>query len=397
MKMKKIGILTFVFNNYGTILQTYALCQALKSLLDEQSYSVDVINMNMEWSKRLSKSNRWKERIKNLISTYGLNAWKPFLERVKWQFERKKIIQKSDSSLIGKRDLLFNHLKSKIPYTKLITCDEIRNGALNSYDILISGSDQVWNVDLTESLDIYFQSFLSADELKNKKRLSYAASFGFQSIPVGRETQYKEYIKNMDSILVREEDAVSIVKSLERSDAKCVLDPTLLFDANEWSKLLPQEKIIENDYVLVYSLNSSYRIYEEANRIAQKHNLKKVCLKRNFCPPNLDNSWIDLYCVSPEQFLHLIKNAKIVITNSFHALVFSINFNTNFFAFLEKTDTVNSRLESILKKLGLESQICYEGSHINQDFNSIDFSNANSILKKEREQSLKWLKYSIVN
>lgn len=392
--MKKIGILTFVFNNYGTILQTYALCQILKSLLDEQSYSVEVVNMNMEWSKRLS--NRGGERIKNLVGAYGLGAWKPLYEKIKWHFDYKKLNKQDRSAEIAKRDSLFDGLKSKIPYTSPISCENIRKGALDSYDILISGSDQVWNIDYTESLDIYFQAVLSESSKRNIKKLSYAASFGFRKIPSGYESEYADLIKNMDSILVREEDAVGVSKILGRSDAKCVLDPTLLLNADKWSELIPNEKIIEDEYVLVYSLNSSYRIYEEAAKLAKKHGLKKICLKRSFCPPCLDDSWMDLYSVSPEHFLQLIKNAKYVVTNSFHALVFSITFGTDFFAFLEKTDTVNSRLESILRMLKLESRIVYEGAHLNLNAGSVDFSWANKKLEEKRKESCRLLVESII-
>ena len=392
--MKKIGILTFVFNNYGTILQTYALCQVLKVLLGEQSYSVEVVNMNMEWSRRLS--NRGWVRMKNLVSVHGLGAWRPLYEKIKWHFDYEKLNKQNHSAQIEERDSLFESLKSKIPYTAPILCEEIRKGALDSYDILISGSDQIWNVDYTESLDIYFQSVLSESKKKNIKKLSYAASFGFRKIPSGYESVYANLIKNMDSILVREEDAVGVSKVLGRSDAKCVLDPTLLLNADKWSELISNERIVDGEYVLVYSLNSSYRIYEEASRLAKKYGLRKVCLKRSFCPPCLDDSWLDLYAISPENFLQLVKNAKFVVTNSFHALVFSITFNTNFFAFLEKTDTVNSRLESILSMLKLDARICYEGAHLDLDAGLVDFSWANEKLKEKRKESCKILLESIV-
>lgn len=373
----KIAIVTFCFDNYGTRLQTYALSRVLA----EAKFDVEVINLEMLWNVT-SRA----EQMKRLLTEYRWRTPLVVFQKMKWFIQCRKLNKRDNTELIRKRELKFEEFSKRyIPYTRYYTCGDVRNGMINHYDIYIVGSDQIWNYELTDSLDIYFLDFISS----SKNRISYAASFGVTKIPMKMRSKYKNWIDNIDTLLVREKEAKDIAKSLGRDDAKVVLDPTLLLSSTHWNNLLSEavdDNTFSEDYILVYSLNSSLKIYKEAELLAERENKKLLIIKRSFCPPEIPGS-IELYDIAPMEFLRLIKNASCVITNSYHALIFSINFNTNFYAYLEKTDNVNSRLLSILSICKIEGHTYYETDHLPQKIGNIDYAQTNDILNKEREKS----------
>ena len=226
----------------------------------------------------------------------------------------------------------------------------MRNGGLDAYDILLVGSDQVWNGIKVPNQDIFLLNFA-----KDQKRITYAASFGMTSIPGEMVELYRNGINHFDSLLVREKEGVEMCKALGRDDATIVLDPTLLLEYDDYQEIMKDCNIeVEGKYILVYSLNKSYKIYDEAYRMCKRTGCKMVVLKRRICPPSIVKyrDAIELFTVSPGGFLTLIKNAECVITNSYHALLFSINFKVNFYAYLDNSDPENSRLQTILDMCG---------------------------------------------
>lgn len=378
----RIAIVTFCFDNFGTKLQTYALSR----ILSEAGMDVSVIDMEMLWNT----SSR-KEQLKRLFIEYSWKAPLVIAKKLRWFFQCWILNRQDNTELINNRKLKFKLFsKEFIPYTEYYSCDDIRKGVANNYDIYITGSDQVWNYELTSSLDIYFLSFVPSD----KQKMSYAASFGVAEIPLDLKPSYKRLIQGISTLLVREETAREIAFSLGRDDAKVVLDPTLLLSSKQWDTLLSRTQNIggmqPDEYILVYSLNSSVKIYTEAEQLAKREAKKLVIIKRSFCPPRLKNA-TELYDISPVDFMWLIKNATCVITNSFHALLYSINYNTDYYTYLEKTDTANSRLLSIQNICKVKGRTFFETEHLPLRIESIDYTLANEMLKKEREKSLNML------
>ena len=153
----------------------------------------------------------------------------------------------------------------------------------------------------------------------------------------------------------------------------------------------------DGDYVLVYSLTSSMKIYEEASKLAKRNNCKMVMLKRVPCPP-LASSFknaIDLLEVGPAEFISLIKYAKCVVTGSYHALMFSLLMHTNFYIYMDDASAENSRLLSSLSMFGLEKQLYYETSSLPKGLPHVDYEAVDPILKVKREESKALLKQSI--
>lgn len=257
------------------------------------------------------------------------------------------------------------------------------------------GSDQVWNAPRLGCIDVYMCDFLH----KKKSGLSYAASFAINEIPENLFEDYNKYIQNMDTLLVREARGVELCKQLGRNDAKHVVDPTLLLEGKDYEELIsdPVDLVGAGDYILVYSLTSSMKIYEQASKLAARNNCKMVMLKRVPCPPiaSTFKNAIDLLEVGPSEFLSLIKHAKCVVTGSYHALMFSLLLHTDFYIYLDDANAENSRLLSTLDMFGLNGQLYYETSSLPMVLPHVKYEAVELILKKKREESLQLLRESI--
>lgn len=392
--MKKLADLTLVINNYGTKLQSYALYKAIKSL---NLVEPEVITLRGAWHGKTVKISR-KKQLLDVLKTYKLRSLRKILDFVRWSYEFKIIRQNASSfkDADAKKNALFLRFDEHIPYSKEVyTLEDVREGKLSDYDMVLVGSDQVWNAPRVGCLDVYMCDFLH----QKRSGLSYAASFAIDTIPENLKDDYTKYIQNMKTLLVREARGVELCRQLGRDDARHVVDPTLLLEGKDYEYLTtrPTALVGEGDYVLVYSLTSSMKIYREASKLAKRNNCKMVMLKRVPCPP-LASSFrdaIDLLEVGPAEFISLIRYAKCVVTGSYHALMFSLLMHTNFYIYMDDASAENSRLLSSLVMFGLEKQLHYETSSLPKALPIIDYTKVEPILKAKREESLELLKQSI--
>lgn len=393
--MKKIADLTLVINNYGTKLQSYALCKAIKSL---GLVEPEVINLKGSWHGKNVRISRKKQLI-DVLKTYKLKSFKKIFDFVRFGYQYKKIRKNADAfkGAVDKQNKLYLKFDEHIPYSKEVyTLEDVRAGKLlSNYDMFIVGSDQVWNGPRVGCLDVYMCDFMH----QKRGALSYAASFAIDTIPENMQEDYIKYIQNMDTLLVREERGVELCKQLGRDDAKQVVDPTMLLEGKDYNELIsdPVDLVGSDDFILVYSLTTSMKIYEEASKLAEKYNCKMVMLKRGAHPPiaTTFKNAIDLIEVGPAEFLSLIKYAKCVVTGSYHALQFSLLLHTNFYIYLDDANAENSRLVSTLAMFGLDNQLYYETSSLPKVLPQVDFSSVDPILKSKREESMILLKESI--
>lgn len=184
---------------------------------------------------------------------------------------------------------------------------------------------------------------------------------------------------------------VEICNDLKIENTTCVLDPTLLLTGDEWRKISTKKRIDEN-YILVYNLNRNKKIDKYAKNLSKKTRLKIKYLSyqlhefykkgRMYCNPQI------------EEFLDLIDNAKYVISDSFHATAFSLNFNKEFI--IVYPGKYSTRLQNVLKMLNLENRVAKDENDMSVINNEIDFSKINSIINEERKKSIKWLKDCLV-
>lgn len=387
--MKYIGVLTLVFQNYGTRLQSYALSKILEKIKPNDT-CVEIIDLETTWTDKPLSYLHFGGKI---VRAYKLKAIFYIFNLIRWIIENRKINKQDYSEERQKRFSLFSSIISQIPYTKhKYTCNEIRKGMLKDYDAIIVGSDQVWNGIKVRNQDVFGLKFFS------KLKLTYAASFGMTSIPPKLLDDYKKNIISFDKLLMREQEGADICKALGRNDAEIVLDPTLLLNEQDYNSLVSHSELnISGDYILVYSLNYSYKIFKQAHKLAKQNHCKTIVLKRSICPPNVSkfDDVQELYAVSPEGFLWLVKHAKCVITNSYHALLFSVNFKTDFYLYLDNCDEENSRMLTIIRMLNLERLVFWETQNLPLDFPKINFNKLDKTIESQRLHSIELLKESL--
>lgn len=367
--MKKVGIITLHrVVNYGSVLQTYALQEKIKELgfepetIDYYPERLHVLGM----LKRIkNKGDKFKKSV--LLRTIArIVIFPSYLLRFKtFKGFLKKYIIMTNETYIKEQDI---------------------NNESFKYDVYCTGSDQVWNSDWNEKIDKPFFLSFAPD---TSKKIAYAASFGKKALNNEEIKETRELLNRYDNISLRESSGVDIVNSLGL-DGINVLDPTLLLTGNEWKKI-ESTKYNNDEYILVYNLNRNKKIDRYAENLSKKTGLKirflsyqlHECYKKGkiSCNP----------CV--EDFLSLIDNARYVITDSFHATAFSINFNTEFIiVYPEKFST---RLQSLLKINNLENRVAKDEDNLSIIENKIDYKKVNEIMKKEREKSINWLKSAL--
>lgn len=357
--------------NYGSLLQSYAT----QKVIEKMGFEAEIINYT-----------RYEERYNNLVNTLikGKKWDKNIVTRTIY-----KMIQTPNYARMYKKFEKYrkNFLKeSKLEYGNL---QELKDN-IPEADVYCSGSDQIWGkIGTVEYDEAYFLQFV---ENKQKRCIAYSSSFGKEDINGELEKNICKLLKNYKDILVREDTAKSILKKHGFENVEQVLDPTLLLNREQWSELANKTKNKYKKYILVYQLHDNKKFDKYAKEFSKRTGLKLLRISPSIY--HITRSGKLIYLPDQYEFLSLFENAEYVLTDSFHATVFSIIFNRKFIDILPgKTST---RIISILNLTGLQNRILtkYDDfSFINKD---IDFEKCNAIIEVERQKSMKLLKNAII-
>lgn len=383
--MRNIGIVTYVrTDNYGAELQGYALRKKLDLLgFSAEVLNIDKVEIDAKTFREMALGAIHKRLRKNPLE--GILSIAQIAFRILFRAKRGKSTTEIARQK-SREDAFLEFWENEIIHTEYIPLDKLSESS-GKYDILIAGSDQIWNYTRTSYLDPYFLTFAA----NGTKKLSYAASFSVSSIPPNRQDQYRALINNIDHISVREVDGLNIIKKLTGRSAELVVDPTLLLQREEWMKVSSDRIKIDRPYILTYSLNQSTGYWKIVKGYAKKYNLVIVNLRHDFDDRKLLDNQIDIFDAGPREFLYLVANANMVITNSFHGTIFSINFGIPFLSVVSRISETNSRIHSILAKLELDSRLMYDDEMDLERPIQIDFTHSHKILESEINKSLDFL------
>ena len=250
-------------------------------------------------------------------------------------------------------------------------------------EVFLTGSDQVWGPISTGHYDpTYFLDFVP----KSSRKLAFAASFGKAIFDEQTLKEYGVLLKKYDSLAVRENVAVELLKKIDIS-AKQVLYPTLLMDADAWSEYVKPMKKPEK-YVLVYQIHANSDLDHYAVKFAEKAELPLLRVSPLLHQAKRSGKFV--YCPDISGFLDLVKNAAYMVTDSFHGTAFAINFNTQFVEVLPNTGT-SSRNQSILELTGLTDRIVRDLNDFSYIDQEIDFKEANEKIGISRIESIRIL------
>ena len=364
--MKKIGIITFhKAHNYGASLQAYAL----KTILEREGNSVEFIDYFPEMMQK--QYNVMKINKKNIFTMI-----KSFISSIVY-FNKNKKRYNNFNTFINKNFNLTN---------KYDSIEAIKKNPPQE-DVYITGSDQVWNPDITKGLsDVYTLNFGKNDIT----RISYAASIGKKTL--GNEP-YGEKISKIDYISVREETAKNLLQPIINKPINVVLDPTLLIDHNEWEKKFNLQNREKEPYILAYRVEENAEYLKIVNELSKNTGIKVINFEKR--QKKYDNFMRSAYEDGPEEFVRLIRNAEYIVTTSFHATVFSILFHKNFFIVPHKT--TGSRVIDLLNKLNIKKRVYFSLKEFKESNykNIINYTDVDRILYKEREKSLEFLRKAL--
>ena len=372
--MKKIGIVTFNdAYNFGAFLQEYALQTFLcKNGFDAKdiNYSYDYFRQQYLFSNNLFKRKGIKNKAKILFNI--LCRPRVYKERIN---RNQKFMQ-----------TINNEIKLSPPLTYTSKTDINK-----TYDFFIAGSDQVWNVRVTNYNYFYFLDFVE----DSSKKKSYAASFGRSVFNEGDLKKIEEHLTDFDLILVREESGKNLLENMGFR-AEVVLDPTLLLKKEQWLLFAQKSELtLPQKYIVVYIVAEQTYLLDVALKYAKTNDCKIIF----FSDKNRDIMYKGKKIkatvnVSPYDFIKYLAYADKVFSTSFHGMVLSINLNVDFYYELCRAKVNNNaRLESIAHKLELTGR-----QIVSNDLpaGKIDWKQPNYLLDVERKKSQELLIKSLI-
>lgn len=337
----KVGILTFHdAHNYGAVLQAFALKEYLKKI----GFEAQIVNYHHytipDGYPKEDNEERW-------------NKFNDFI-----------------------KDLIDNQEKICTSEEELEKLD---------FDFWICGSDQIWNTDITRGFN---KGFFLNFNTKGKK-ISYATSMGIPKLEEKYEEILEESTNKLDYISVREESLKQYIERFTNKPVVRVLDPTFLLEEEDYDKLIKDENKY-GKYILINALGPDERLTQIAMEIAKKKNLKIIELNDK----EKDNYFCEqISAASPIEYLALMKNAQVIVTNSFHGTVFSIIFKKEFYTITRLNR--NSRMENILDIVDMRDRLIENVKEI-ENVKKQDYEEAYKRLEKEREKSKKFLKEALI-
>lgn len=364
--MKKIGIITF-HNSYncGSMLETFAIQECSKMY-----GPTEIINYSSDGQKELYsvflKNNSIKKIIKNILIL-------PHYKKILLNNKKYKEFQKKN----------------------FILSEDVNEETIedSTYNAIIAGSDQIWNVTIEDFNDVYFLNWV-----KKARKIAYSPSFGAKNPNVYYQdkNKLKKMINGFDALSIREENGKRWLKELTGKEVPVLLDPTLLLEKEDYERIEDNYFNPKYKYIFFYSPSFNKDICKFVKEISDKYGLKVITwstkpyyfkfIKRfGFILPPYE---------SPAVYLHLIKNAEMILTTSYHGTIFSTIYNKNFFTIKNGgMFQEDDRVLTLLKQINMMDRLIEY--NFKDEFNyleDVDYKNYKLVLNNLKKESKKYLK-----
>ncbi len=371
-KNAKIGIVThYSSNNFGAVLQSKALADAIVNLFPEADCKV----LDYEHEKRL-KPPTLKTVYKNKKGIGILGIMKGIFHAVIFYFNRIKSANKTPTQ---------NFINTHVRLDEHVSLDS--EGKLNfsneqsPYSILICGSDQIW---AHWCMAPHF--LLKSAQSSETKRLAYAPSFGnIEKLSPNQLSTLSETLKGFSGISCRETDGAELIRKLTGSPCPVLPDPTLLHEKEYWLKLARKPKNFpykEREFVFTYRISFTPHIAKTAAQVAKK--LKLPLVTCELVPPHSFYS-----NMGPQEFLWCVAHAAHVITPSFHGTVFSLIMGTPFHTITSSAP--QKRMTTLFANVGLENRLVGSIEEMDLITPQYPVEQVSSRLSQLRQTGINWL------
>jgi len=351
--MKTVGILTFHYvDNYGAVLQAYALRKKINSLGDFKAELINYVPEKFQY-RLYTETEDVAEKLR----------------------EKRALFEK----------FLGEHCGLEKPMLSVVEG--------NAYDIYCVGSDQVVYVQSSGENPNYFFGNLDEDA----DRISYAASVSMNlDMAYSHRDVFQKYVSKFRCVSVREEEHVDFIKDACQMDCQCVLDPTLLLTSRDYEELVSKEKKTEEPFLFFFWLQHDdelMRGVEFANALSRKYNLNIIHSIPQARSYVFNNDRGCMMYQGVEDFLWYIKNATMVVTNSYHATLFSFQYHTPFYIFV--VEFMRTRFDTLAKTYGIEDRVIDKYIAPSEMNDSIDWNRIDNCVEAGRKQSVEYLESAL--
>lgn len=368
----KLGIVTYTslhcnFTNYGTVLQAWALQQALKKFHDVEPILVDYCPMAMADKDPLNP-------MKNMWDTDS---------------ESRRQCELSLPAIRENFQKIYDFYHNRMEITKrgydANNFDEVEQEGISKF---IIGSDSIFDIDEFGLDEVYFANTV----LMKNHSITYAPSFqdSIDRYDAKDLQKLNEYLRNFNAFSIRENQLIQYVKDNVRPDVTQVVDPTLLLEPEEYEPIIA-ERLVKEKYLLYYSRRYNPSLESIVEKVAKERGLKIVDISLR--ATNADKGHLMFYQAGVEEFLSLVKYADCVITNSFHCLIFALQFEKDFYAFSRAH--CDRKIEELLQMVGLYDR--YWHDDIIRQIQAIEYTDVRNRILERKQHSLNYLKSALLS
>ena len=349
----KIGFITISDNtNLGNRLQ----CFAVYKVLSAYGECTNIINYH--------PGPYYKQTFLIKLIRESLLLFKRILRFLLKHNEWKKIKERKKN---------FNLFNKNIPVIYKLNPKNM--GIINDYyDFVGTGSDQVWNPKFSRVGMFYNMLGFIADG----KKFAISPSIAIDKLDEIEEQEFKKYLSSFRYLSCREKDGSTLLELLLQKKCETLIDPTMLLSMNDWRKVeKPINNIPKHEFVLVYFLGGKTdEVVSFISQVSTRYGLDVVDIYEK-------NS--SFYSVGPSEFLYLIDRCKVVITDSFHGVVFANIFKKPFRQFSRKGSkySMNSRLDNLYDTLNINKEVYSNNYIISSLFSCVE---CEEILNREKQR-----------
>lgn len=378
LKNKKIGQLTYSFGNYGSMLQ----CYATQKIFKENGYNIVLINIDDKGIEKIyyAIKRRIKFLIKLVKNPNKIKLIYSLYNNAKQSTKYKTLSEESLNMMKSFKkeyisEVFFNHRELK------------KRAKSSEYCFFISGSDQIWSGSWPMLEEDYFLKFAP----KNK-RIAYAPSFGVNVIPNYNKRELIKNLQEYNCLSIREKTGEKIIKDLIGKSCNVLNDPVLQINKKYWNELIGLSENNNEKYICLFFIDKPTEIAKKfIENLCNITKLKCICFGYN----SFDETSKITKSGGPIEFIKYIKNAELVVTDSFHALLFSVIFQKNFYVIsrnYQHSSSQSSRITDLLECCGLENRFIDTNVKIDENnIFSVDFSKSQEFIDNVQKKSQKYI------
>lgn len=367
--MKNIGIVSYNINcnftNYGSALQSWAL----NTVVGQMGYRPLLVDY---CPKSHLKSDP--------LNPFG-NMWDKDLESRRM----------CELTLPAIRE---NYAKFEKFYTERFNRTAKKYTAENFDEIVVDegverfvcGSDTIFCIDEFKCLE---EAYFANCKCMRGKSVAYAASFGDSHFTTETYSQLNERLRNFKAIGLRENQWISYCREHVANPVQKVTDPTLLLSRDDYERIAMTGRQCQKPYLLLYTRRYNREMEEYAVSLAKRKGWKVVEISLR--ATNTEKGHVMRYDAGVEEFLSLVRDAEYVVTNSFHGLIFSVQYSRPFIVF--SREQADSKIEEVLDLFGLRERLVKHGSEAVDDV--VEYDNVHTRISAARAESLAFLRQEL--